>query len=98
MIDYLKKYNLTDEDISYLNQYLNETSLTNFEVMRLNVEEVLTYLKDIGVINLFGIIKERPDICFREINTLKIEIEKLDKNLIVFIMNNTLDDLVNFNI
>ena len=98
MIDYLKKYNLTDEDISYLHQYLKETSLTNFEVMRLNVEEVLTYLKDIGVINLFGIIKERPDICFRETTDLKIEIEKLDKNLIVFIMNNTLDDLVNFNI
>ncbi|MFA7120096.1 MAG: hypothetical protein WC277_01310 [Bacilli bacterium] len=72
--------------------------ILNFEVMRNNVIEVLTYLKELGVANLLNVITFRPDLCFRTVHTLEQELIKIDKELLLYIFNNTIDDLTNFNI
>lgn len=98
MINYLEQFDITEEDISLLKQNLKPDVILNFEVMRNNVIEVLTYLKELGVANLLNVITFRPDLCFRTVHTLEQELIKIDKELLLYIFNNTIDDLTNFNI
>ncbi|MDD2238757.1 MAG: hypothetical protein PHH51_02590 [Bacilli bacterium] len=98
MMNYLEQFDITEEDISLLKQNLKPDVILNFEVMRNNVIEVLTYLKELGVANLLNVITFRPDLCFRTVHTLEQELIKIDKELLLYIFNNTIDDLTNFNI
>jgi len=98
MMNYLEQFDITEEEISLLKQTLKPDVIENFEVMRNNVIEVLTYLKELGVTNLLNVITYRPDLCFRTIHTLEQDLIKIDKELLLFIFNNTIDDLTNFNI
>ncbi|MDD3895547.1 MAG: hypothetical protein PHX19_02050 [Bacilli bacterium] len=97
-MNYLEQFDITEEDISLLKQNLKPDVILNFEVMRNNVIEVLTYLKELGVANLLNVITFRPDLCFRTVHTLEQELIKIDKELLLYIFNNTIDDLTNFNI
>lgn len=98
MLKYLEQFDITEEEISLLRQKLKPEVIENLEVMRNNVIEVLIYLKDFGVKNLSNVIISRPDLCFRTKVILEQNLTKLDKNLLVFIFNNSIDDLINFNI
>lgn len=98
MLKYLEQYNINEEEISLLKQTLKPNIIENFEVMRNNVIEVLTYLKTLGVADLLNVITHRPDLCFRSVNILEQNLTTLDKDLLLFVFNNTIDDLTNFNI
>ncbi len=98
MIDYLKVLNLTNQEIEDLKHSLHNETLLNLEVMQNNVIEVLKYLKEFGVNNLFNILKHRPDLCLKDIDDLKKDLTVLDKDLLLFIFNNDIDDLINFHI
>mgnify|MGYP004457131813 FL=1 len=98
MIDYLKKYNLTDDDINLLNSQLSEDIKNSLFVMKDNVETILDYLKELGVTNFKDLLLERIDICFFDLNYLKEKIEKYDKKLIKFIIDNSVGDLLDFDI
>lgn len=95
---YLKQFDITEEEIGLINQTLTPELIENFEVMRISVVEALSYLKDFGAENLVNIILYRPDLCFRTMATLEQNFSSLDKELLVFILNNSIDDLTNFNI
>lgn len=98
MLKYLEQYNINEEEISLLKQTLKPNIIENFEVMRNNVIEVLTYLKTLGVADLLNVITHRPDLCFRSVNILEQNLTTLDKDLLLFVFNNSIDDLTNFNI
>ena len=98
MLKYLEQYNINEEEISLLKQTLKPNIIENFEVMRNNVIEVLTYLKTLGVADLLNVITHRPDLCFRSVNILEQNLTTLDKDLLLFVFNNSIDDLINFNI
>lgn len=98
MLKYLEQFNINEEEINLLKQNLKPNVVEDFEVMRNNVIEILTYLKDLGVTNLLGVITHRPDLCFRSVNTLEQNLTTLDKDLLLFVFNNSIDDLTNFNI
>ena len=66
--------------------------------MRLNVIEVLNYLKELGVTNFLELILYRPDICLRRVEVLEKDLSQFDKELLLFIFNHSIDDLSNFNI
>lgn len=97
-MNYLEQFDITEEEISLLKQTLKPDVIENFEIMRNNVIEVLTYLKELGIDNLLNVITHRPDLCFRTIHTLEHDLITIDKELLLFIFNNTIDDLTNFNI
>ncbi|MDO4341836.1 MAG: hypothetical protein Q4C44_03725 [bacterium] len=98
MIDYLKKYNLTDDDINLLNSQLSEDIKNSLFVMKDNAETILNYLKELGVTNFKDLLLERIDICFFDLNYLKEKIEKYDKKLIKFVIDNSVGDLLDFDI
>lgn len=98
MIDYLKKYNLTEEDINLLNSQLSEDIKNSLFVMKDNAEAILDYLKELGVTNFKDLLLERIDICFFDLNYLKEKIEKYDKKLIKFVIDNSIGDLLDFDI
>lgn len=98
MIDYLKKYNLTDDDINLLNSQLSEDLKNSLFVMKENAEAILDYLKELGVTNFKDLLLERTDICFFDLNYLKEKIEKYDKKLIKFVIDNSIGDLLDFDI
>lgn len=98
MIDYLKKYNLTEEDINLLNSQLSEDIKNSLFVMKDNAETILDYLKEFGVTNFKDLLLERIDICFFDLNYLKEKIEKYDKKLIKFVIDNSVGDLLDFDI
>ncbi len=97
-LDYLNKFDIDEEKINLIRQKLNRETIENLEVMKLNVIEVLTYLKNIGITNFLDIILYRPDICFKRVEELEKDISLLDKELLLFIFNKSIDDLSNFNI
>ena len=96
MIDYLKKYNLTDEDINEIKTVFNKDIINNFEIMMDNVCLILDELFSIGVNNIKHMILIRPDICFSDLESLKEKINKFDKNLIKYVIENDPNNLINF--
>ena len=98
MIDYLKKYDLTDNDIASITNRFNFSYINNFEIMMDNVCEILSFLKDYGVTNITNVILYRPDIYFRDLDSFKNDINKFDKNFIIYVFNNDIEDLINLDI
>ena len=98
MIDYLKRFNFKDEELAYLKNNLSNEILLNLDIMQDNVISILTFLKEYGVFNIYNVVKYRPDLCFKDKIDLEKDLTILDKELILFIFNNDIDDLINFNI
>lgn len=98
MIDYLKKFNITDDDLNIIKKRYNDNFIKNFEVMSDNVDMVLTTLKDYGVINLIDVVLYRPDICFKDVDYLKEELKRYDHSLLTYVFNGDIKDLINFDI
>ena len=97
MIDYLKEY-ITKEDFNVINYNFKDVDVNNFSYYEQNIREVLDYLKSIGVSNLKDILSSRNDICLKNLDILKEEVNKINKNLIVYLFNNDISNLINLNI
>lgn len=98
MIDYLKDYGISNEDIAEIKGRFDEKNIYNLGIMKNNVCEILDYLKEIGVTNFKNVILYRLDLCFMDLTYLKKQISKYDTKLIVYIMNNDVCDLLDFDI
>lgn len=97
MIDYLKEY-VTEEDFNVVNYNFNDDDVNNFSYCEQNIREVLDYLKSIGVVNFKDIFLYRKDICLKNLDILKEEVNKINKKLIVYLFNNDISNLINLNI
>ena len=98
MIDYLKEYGISNEDIAEIKGRFDEKNIYNLSIMKENVCDVLNYLKEIGVTNFKIVVLYRLDLCFMDLTYLKKQISKYDIKLIVYIMNNDICDLLDFDI
>ena len=96
MIDYLKEY-ITEEDFNVINYNFKDVDVNNFSYYEQNIREVLDYLKNIGVSNFKDILLYRKDICLKNLDILKEEVNKINKNLIVYLFNNDISNLINLN-
>lgn len=97
MIDYLKEY-ITEEDFNVINYNFKDVDVNNFSYYEQNIREVLEYLKSIGVFNFKYILLYRKDICLKNLDIFKEEVNKINKNLIVYLFNNDISNLINLNI
>ena len=86
MIDYLKEY-VTEEDFNVVNYNFKDVDVNNFSYYEQNIREVLDYLKSIGVVNFKDILLYRKDICLKNLDILKEEVNKINKKLIVYLFN-----------
>ena len=98
MLSYLKEYDLSDDQIKdIINTYDNDL-LKNLNFSKKNVKEIIKYLKEFGVNDIYNIIKNRIDLLFLPLSLIKQNFTKLDKNMLVYLLNNSIDDLINYNI
>ncbi len=98
VLSYLKDYNLTDDQIKdIINTYDNEL-LKSLSFSKKNVKEIIKYLLEFGVEDIYNVIKRRIDLFFLPVTLVKQNFTKLDKNMLVYLLNNSIDDLINYNI
>lgn len=97
MIDYLEEY-ITLEELKVVKYNFSSQDKNNFNYYEQNIREVLDYLKSIGVVNFKNILLYRKDICLKNLDILKDEINKINKNLMVYLFNNDISNLINLNI
>lgn len=98
MLSYLKDYNLTDDQIKDIVNTYDVNLLKNLDFSKKNVKEIIKYLIEFGVDDIYNVLKKRVDLFFLPINLVKQNFTKLDKDMLVYILNNSIDDLINYNI
>lgn len=98
MLEYLKEFDLGDEDIKEIVQTNELNIIQNLELMKKNVKAIIHYLYELGVENIKKIFELRIDLFLLPLSLLKQNFTKLDKEMLVYILNNSVDDLINYNI
>ena len=93
-MDFLKNYNLTDEDISIIKNNNYEDVLRVIVYNKSNVCEVIDYLISIGITTpaLAQMLSDRLDLFMRTVDSLKISFDKFNIENLVTIIN---DDIAN---
>jgi len=97
MIDYLKEY-VTEEEFNVVKYNFKDIDVNIFSYYEQNVIDVFDYLKSIGIFNFMDILLYRKDICLKNLDILKEEVNKINKNLIVYLFNNDISNLINLNL
>ena len=98
VLTYLKEYNLTDEQLKDIINTYDNVLLKNLNFSKKNVKEIIKYLLEFGVEDIYNILKRRIDLFFLPLALVKQNFTKLDKNMLVYILNNSIDELINYNI
>ena len=98
MLTYLKEYNITDEQIKDIMNTYDNNLLENLNNSFRNVDEIINYLIEFGVEDIYSLLKTRIDLFFMPVSLVKQNFTKLDKNMLVYLLNNSVDDLINYNI
>ena len=98
MLNFLKEFNFTDEDINNIINSNDLNIIKNIELMKKNVKDVINYLYDIGVEDIKNIFEKRIDLFILPIKLLKQNFTKIDNKMLVYILNNSISDLINYNI
>ena len=93
-MDFLKSYNLTDEDISIIKNNNYEDVLKVIVYNKRNVCEVIDYLLSIGITvpTLAQMLSDRLDLFMRPIDAIKVSFDKFNIKNLVTIIN---DDIAN---
>lgn len=98
MLEYLKEFDFKDEEIESILKSNDLNIIKNLELMKKNVKEVINYLYEMGVENIYNIFEGRIDLFLLPISMIKQNFTKLDKDMLVSILNNSVSDLINYNI
>lgn len=98
MLEYLKEFNFNDDEIENILKSNDLNVIKNLELMKKNVKEIIKYLYELGVENMYNIFEGRIDLFLLPISIIKQNFTKLDKDMLVNILNNSLSDLINYNI
>lgn len=98
MLSYLKEYNITEDQIKDIVKTYDNDLLYNLDFSKKNVKQIIKYLLDFGVEDVYNIIKNRIDLLFLPLSLVKQNFTKLDKNLLLYVLNNSIGDLINYNI
>ena len=68
MLEYLKEFNFNDEEINNILKANDLNIIKNLELMKKNVKEVINYLYEIGVENIYNIFQDRIDLFLLPVN------------------------------
>ena len=98
MLSYLKEYDISEEEIKDIINTYDNNLLKNLNFSKRNVKEIIQFLKEFGVDNVYNVIKKRIDLFFMPLSLIKQNFTKLDKNMLIYLLNNSIDDLINYNI
>lgn len=69
-MNYLKKYNLTAEEISYLENNLSTNDYQEFILKEDKITKIIDYLISIGLSNIKEIILYKPNLFYDSLSTI----------------------------
>ena len=98
VLTYLKEFNITDEQLTDIINTYDNVLLKNLNFSKRNVKEIIKYLVEFGVEDIYNVLKSRIDLFFLPLSLVKQNFTKLDKKMLVYILNNSIGELINYNI
>ncbi len=94
-MDYLIKYNLTNEDIKDITNSINEEDRLEIEMNEERISSILNYFFSIGLTNIKDIIITKPNLFYDDVNSIKMRIEKYSNTNIIELLK---EDPLNFDL
>lgn len=91
-MEYLKIFNLTDEDIKDITNSIDEMDINEISMKEEKVIEVLKYFISIGITNIKDIIIYKTYLLYDDINTIKDKFNKYGNINIIKLIN---EDAIN---
>ena len=76
IMDYLIKYNLTNEDINDIIESIDEEDRLEIELNEERISSILNYFLSIGLTNIKDIIITKSNLFYDDVNSIKMRIEK----------------------
>ena len=96
MMDYLKNYNLSDEQINNIEKLIKERG-QNIDTFKYDPEKIISILDlfiSMGVTNIYGIITANPSMFRDTVRSIKNRINKFgDKNELARLLNEDANNL-----
>ena len=94
-MDYLIKYNLTNEDIKDITNSIDEEDRLEIEMNEERISSILNYFFSIGLTNIKDIIITKPNLFYDDVNSIKMRIEKYSNTNIIELLK---EDPLNFDL
>ena len=94
-MDYLIKYNLTNEDIKDITNSIDEEDRLEIEMNEEKISSILNYFLSIGLTNIKDIIITKPNLFYDDVNSIKMRIEKYSDTNIIELLK---EDPLNFDL
>ena len=95
IMDYLTKYNLTNEDIKDIINSIDEDDKLELELNEERVSSIIDYFLSIGLTNIKDIIINKPNLFYDDVNSIKERIEKHSNTNIIELLK---EDPINFDL
>ena len=94
-MEYLEKYNLTNEDIENIISNIDEQDILEIEYNQKRVEEIIEYLLSIGIKDIKAILMYKTNIFYDDIDSIKRRVEEYNGIDLIELIN---EDIVNFDL
>ena len=95
IMDYLTKYNLTNEDIKDIINSIDEDDKLELELNEERVSSIIDYFLSLGLTNIKDIINTKPSLFYDDVNSIKMRIEKYSNTNIIELLK---EDPINFDL
>lgn len=95
IMNYLTKYNLTNEDIKDIINSIDDDDKLELELNEERVSSIIDYFLSIGLTNIKDIIITKPNLFYDDINSIKMRIEKYSNTNIIELLK---EDPINFDL
>ena len=95
IMDYLTKYNLTNEDIKDIINSIDEDDKLELELNEERVSSIIDYFLSLGLTNIKDIIITKPNLFYDDVNSIKERIEKHSNTNIIELLK---EDAINFDL
>ncbi len=95
IMDYLTKYNLTNEDIKDIINSIDEDDKLELELNEERVSSIIDYFLSLGLTNIKDIIITKPNLFYDDVNSIKMRIEKYSNTNIIELLK---EDPINFDL
>jgi hypothetical protein len=96
MMDYLKEYNITDDELKDIEVFIKNSSVSidMFKFNQKDIKEKLDVFKNMGITNFYGILMTRPSLFCDTVESIEKRLNSYEnKNELVALINEDAENL-----